>query len=76
MDVLRIRREYGRDLRMWFGVDKRVVAWGRQAIDAELARVAPLVAAGGYVPGPDHSLPPDVPYAHYCYFVERIQQIL
>jgi uroporphyrinogen decarboxylase len=76
MDVLAVRREYGRDLRMWFGVDKRVVAWGPAAIDAELARVAPLVEDGGYVPGPDHSLPPDVPFANYCYFVEKIQQIL
>jgi uroporphyrinogen decarboxylase len=76
MDVVQIRREYGRDLRMWGGVDKRTLAWGPAAIDAELARVRPLVADGGYIPGPDHSLPPDVPYANYCYYMERLPGIL
>jgi uroporphyrinogen decarboxylase len=76
MDVLQVRREYGRDLRLWGGVDKRVAAWGPEAIDAELARVAPLVREGGYVPFPDHSFPPDVPYAGYCYFMEALANIL
>ena len=76
IDVMKIRREYGRDLRMWFGVDKRVAAWGPAAIDAEMARVAPLVQEGGYVPGPDHSFPPDVSFANYCYFMEKLRTIL
>jgi len=76
MDVLRVRREYGPDLRLWGGVDKRVAAWGPEAIDAEMARVAPLVRQGGYVPFPDHSFPPDVPYSGYCYFMEKLGSIL
>ncbi|MFH1569711.1 MAG: uroporphyrinogen decarboxylase family protein [Gemmatimonadota bacterium] len=76
MDVVTVRRQYGRDLRLWGGMDKRALAWGREAMDAELARVAPLVREGGYVPFPDHSLPPDVSYANYCYFMERLPSIL
>lgn len=76
MDVVAVRRRYGRDLRMWGGLDKRALAWGPQAMDAELARVAPLVRDGGYVPFPDHSLPPDVSYANYCYFMEHLPSIL
>ncbi len=76
MDVLQVRREYGRDLRLWFGVDKRVAAYDRAAMDAEMARVAPLVQEGGYIPGPDHSFPPDVPYDGYCYFMEKLREIL
>jgi hypothetical protein len=76
MDVVKVRREYGRDLRLWFGVDKRVAAWGPKAIDAELARVAPLVQEGGYVPAPDHSFPPDVSFANFCYFMEKLWTIL
>ena len=76
MDVAAVRRQYGRDLRLWGGMDKRALAWGREAMDAELARVAPLVRDGGYVPFPDHSLPPDVSYANYCYFMERLPSIL
>ena len=76
MDVVKIRREYGRELRMWFGIDKRALASGPEAIDAELARVAPLVREGGYVPGTDHSVPPDVPFANYCCYMEKLMAIL
>jgi len=76
MDVRQVRKEYGRDLRLWFGIDKRTLAQGPLAIDAELARVRPLVEDGGYVPGLDHSMPPDVPFANYCYYMERLKTIL
>jgi len=46
------------------------------AIDAERARVRPLVEEGGYVPHPDHSLPPDVSFSNYCYYMERLPEIL
>ena len=76
MDVVEVRREYGRDLRMWYGINKRAVAKGPEAIDSELARVAPLVRDGGYVPGTDHSLPPDVSFGNYCYYMEKLREIL
>jgi uroporphyrinogen decarboxylase len=76
MDVLKVRREYGRDLRMWGGLDKRAIAWGPEAMEAEFRRLKPLVAEGGYIPAPDHSLPPDVSFANYCYFMEHLPSIL
>ena len=76
MDVVEIRREYGKDLRLWCGIDKRALAWGPDAIDCELERVRPLIEEGGYVPAPDHSLPPDVPFANYRYYMERLRQIV
>lgn len=76
MDVLAVRREYGRDLRMWGGINKRALATGPAAIDAELERVRPLVEEGGYVPGLDHSMPPDVSFANYCYYMEHLPSIL
>jgi uroporphyrinogen decarboxylase len=75
-DVLQVRREYGRDLRLWYGVDKRCAAQNRKTIDEELLRVTPLVREGGYIPGPDHSFPPDVSYENYCYFMEKLSEIL
>jgi uroporphyrinogen decarboxylase len=75
MDVLQVRKQYGRDLRMWFGLDKRAVAAGPKAIDAELARVRPLLEEGGYVAGTDHSLPPDVPFTHYCYYMDALWKL-
>jgi uroporphyrinogen decarboxylase len=76
MDVVEVRRRFGRDLRMWFGIDKRALAQGPAEIDAELARVRPLVEEGGYVPGLDHSMPPDIPFAHYCTYMERLREIV
>jgi len=72
MDVLRVRREYGRDLRIAGGVDKRALAKGPDAIDAELARVRPLIEEGGYLPMTDHSIPPDVSFDNHRYYLERI----
>ena len=75
MDVLEVRRKYGRDLRILGGVDKRTLAQGPAAIDAELARVKPLIDAGGYIPHTDHSCPPDISYSNYCYYLERMNQV-
>ena len=70
-DVNAYRAAYPR-LAMWGGLDKRALAAGRKAIDAELDRVAPLAWRGGYVVNPDHSVPPDVPYADFLYYVEQL----
>src|ERR1051326_6895912 len=76
MDVLKVRRQFGRNLRMWGGIDKRALAQGRAEIDAELRRVRPLVQDGGYIPSLDHGVPPDVSFANYCYYAERLCEIL
>ncbi|MCL1794515.1 MAG: hypothetical protein FWG34_11675 [Oscillospiraceae bacterium] len=76
MDVLKVRREYGRELRIWYGVDKRCAAQGKREMDEEFSRVEPLVRAGGYIPGPDHSFPPDVSFENYRYFMQKLQSIL
>jgi uroporphyrinogen decarboxylase len=76
MDVLAVRRKYGRDLRIWGGVDKRPLAIGHDAIDQELERVKPLIADGGYIPMLDHSATPDTPYENYRYFLNRLKMVL
>jgi uroporphyrinogen decarboxylase len=76
MDVVAVRRRYGRTLRMWMGFDKRAIARGPAAIDAEIERLKPLISEGAYIPGPDHSLPPDVPFGDYCYYMERMVRVV
>ena len=76
MDVLALRRQYGRDLLMTGGIDKRVLAQGRDAIDAELEAKIPLAAEGGYIPHIDHSIPHDVPYDRFVYYWERKKELL
>ncbi len=76
MDVAALRREYGRELLMSGGVDKRVLAADRAAIDAELERIRPAVEAGGYIPTIDHSIPPDVPYDNFAYYWEQKKRLI
>jgi len=75
MDVIAVRRQYGRHLRIWGGVDKRAVARGPEAIEAELARVRPLIEEGGYIPMLDHSCPPDISWPNYRYYMRRLDEV-
>lgn len=76
MDPARLRRKFGRALRIWGGVDKRILAEGPAAIDAHLAALAPVVEEGGFIPTVDHTVPPDVPLDHFVYYMERKQALL
>jgi uroporphyrinogen decarboxylase len=76
MDVVELRKEYGTDLRLWCGIDKRALSQGEAAIDAELeARIPPMLETGGYIPQIDHSVPPDVPYENFCHYWERLREL-
>ena len=71
MEPAPIKKEYGRDLVLFGGIDKRALAAGPAAIDEEMQKVPPLVAGGGYIPTVDHGCPPDISWANYCYYMER-----
>ncbi len=70
-DVVELGRQYP-DLAILGGIDKRVLAAGRDAIDAHLERIIPpMRERGGYIPTCDHGVPAEVPYADYVYYRER-----
>jgi len=75
MDAVDLRRECGRELRLMGAIDKRAMASGPEAIDAELARVTPLLEEGGFIPWCDHHVPPDVSLENYQYYVRRLQEL-
>ena len=58
------------------GMDKRVLARGREGVDAELARVMPLVKEGAFIPMLDHFVPSDMSWDTYRYYVERRRESL
>ncbi len=63
------REQYGKGIRGVGGTDKKVFAHGPAAIRAEVERLKPLVELGGYIPCPDHRLPPDAEWDNvrrYC----------
>jgi len=74
-DVVRTGQQYP-DLAIFGGIDKRVLAQGRAAIDAMLARIIPAMRArGGYIPTCDHGVPAEVPYADYVYYRRRLVEL-
>ena len=74
-DVVAIGREHP-GLAIFGGIDKRVLARGRDAIDAFLERVIPpMRERGGYIPTSDHGVPEEVPYADYLYYRERVMEL-
>jgi hypothetical protein len=76
MDVVKFRKEYGNDLLMIGGIDKRALIHGEKTIDAELARIAPLIEKGGYIPWLDHSVPPDVSFDNFLYYMDRLERLI
>lgn len=68
-----LRERFGRDLRMVGGLDKREIAKGPAAIEAELERNHAVISEGGYVPAIDHSVSADISFDNYCHFIDAIQ---
>ncbi len=69
------RAEYGRELRGVGGMNKVVFARDRAAIDAEIERLKPLVALGGYIPCPDHRIPPDAEWDNVRYYCDTMHTV-
>lgn len=70
-DVVSLREKYPY-MSMMGGIDKREIAHGKEAIDRELDRIAPLLNKTGYFPALDHLIPPEISYEDYTYFVNRL----
>ncbi len=75
-DPVRLQAEFGNALSLSGGIDKRELAKDRRAIETELRRLAPVVEQGGYIPTVDHTVPPDVPYDNFLYYLELKEKLL
>ncbi|MBA4387123.1 MAG: hypothetical protein C0404_04020 [Verrucomicrobia bacterium] len=74
-DVESYRKEYP-SLGIMGGLDKRALAAGRTEMHHELDRASRMLASGGWIPGFDHLIPPDVPWNNYKYFVENLKKMI
>ena len=70
------RARYGRELRGVGGMNKVTFSRSRAAIDAEIARLKPLIELGGYIPCPDHRLAPDSEWDLVRYYCDRLRDAL
>ena len=69
------REKYGKDIRGVGGMNKTVFAKDKAAIEAEVERLKPLVALGGYIPCPDHRIAPDAKWELVQYYCELMRKI-
>ncbi len=76
MNVVEVRKQFPK-LAIHGGIDKRALIEGKEAIDRELeAKVPFMLKHGGYVPTVDHLVPMDVPFAHFKYYREKLNQMI
>lgn len=73
-DVVRTGREHP-GLLIGGGIDKRILAEGKDAIDRELDRILPVMRRrGGYLPTCDHGVPEEVSFENYMHFRKRMRE--
>ncbi len=70
-DVVEIGKQYPW-LMLSGGIDKRILAESKGAIDRMVDRIFPVMQArGGYTPTCDHGVPEEVPYENYLHYRKR-----
>ena len=74
-DIVAYRRRHGKRMAFGGGIDKRALAAGGQVMRAELIRVAPVLQEGGYIPGCDHGVPPDVSWPNFNEYTRLLAQL-
>ena len=56
-------------------MNKNVFALDYAAVDREIERLKPLMALGGYIPCPDHRIPPDAKFENVQYYCDKMQNL-
>jgi len=68
------RQKYGKQLRGVGGMNKNVFAKDYAAIDAEIERLKPMIELGGYIPCPDHRIPPGAIWENVQYYCDKMKE--
>lgn len=69
------RGRYGQALRGVGGMNKNVFAIDYSAVDKEIERLLPIISLGGYIPCPDHRIPPDAIWENVQYYCEQMKRL-
>ncbi len=75
-DIVLTRRTYGRQMAFIGGIDKRAMAAGGTQMHREVLRVVPpLLKDGGFLPGCDHGVPPDISWPNFLEYSRLLAQL-
>jgi uroporphyrinogen decarboxylase len=76
MDYRRLRKEFGRGIRLIGGIDADVLRQDKDAIRREVEeKVPPLLAEGGFIPLADGRVREDVPFENYVFYRRLLEEI-
>jgi len=76
MDPIKIRKQYGKNLALSGGIDKRALFGDRSAIEKELRKkIIPMMETGGYIPTLDHCFSPEISLENARYYFELKRKI-
>ena len=65
-DILKYRGLYGKNMAFKGGIDKRIMARGGKELEQHVMGIVPkMFRLGGYIPGCDHGVPPDISWKNY-----------
>lgn len=70
-----LRESCGKELRAVGGMNKNIFALGREEIDREIGRLKPMIEMGGFIPCPDHRIPPEAIWENVQYYCSRMREI-
>ncbi len=77
MDILQVRRKYGKQFILKGGLDKHALRHGKEAILKELEyKIAPELLGGGTIFALDHRIPNGVHIDDYRYYVNTAREML
>ena len=75
-DILQYRRRYGKLMAFTGGIDKRIMARGGKELEEHVMKIVPeMFKLGGYIPGCDHGVPPDISWKNYLEFGKMVAKL-
>lgn len=74
-DGMALRQKFGKDLRIVGHFDKMTLELSREAVQAEIKRLLPLMKDGGYMLMPDHLITPGTSLDMYRWYLDEIRNL-
>ncbi len=77
MDIVKVRKLYGKQMAFWGGIDKHVLRRSQADIERELlCKVPPMIQSGGCILALDHRIPNGTPLENYRFYLRKMWEML
>jgi len=71
-NLVEYRKKFGKNMAYRGGIDKRAIAKGGKYLEEAMAFVPFLLEEGGYIPGCDHGVPPDISWQNFIEYARML----